>query len=110
MSVAPYEVLITVVRSDDSETLAAAERLYDELRSLGVDTLIDDRVERPGVKFADAELIGIPFRVTVGPRGVESGMFELTVRDGMHKEELALESAAISMKSKLDEALEIISG
>lgn len=110
LSVAPYEVLITVVRSDDSETLAAAERLYDELRSLGVDTLIDDRVERPGVKFADAELIGIPFRVTVGPRGVESGMFELTVRDGMHKEELALESAAISMKSKLDEALEIISG
>ncbi|MGB7860552.1 MAG: proline--tRNA ligase [Acidimicrobiia bacterium] len=89
ISVAPYEVLITVVRADDEKTLGAAASLYDELSSAGIDVLLDDRVERPGVKFADAELIGIPFRITVGPRGVESGTFELTRRRDLSREEIS---------------------
>jgi prolyl-tRNA synthetase len=90
VSVAPYEVLITVVRADDEPTLAAAERLYRELGEMGIEVLLDDREERPGVKFADAELIGIPYRVTVGPRGVEQGVVELTTRVDLSTEELPL--------------------
>ncbi|MGH8913130.1 MAG: proline--tRNA ligase [Acidimicrobiia bacterium] len=90
VSVAPYEVVITVVRADDAPTLTAAEGLYRDLLDAGVEVLLDDREERPGVKFADAELIGIPYRVTVGPRGVEQGSVELTTRRGMGSEELPL--------------------
>ena len=88
VSVAPYEIVITVVRPDDEATMAVANDLYDQRESAGVEVLLDDRAERPGVKFADSELIGIPYRVTVGPRGVESGQLELTVRDGMEKSEV----------------------
>ena len=89
VSVAPYEVVITVVRADDEPTLAAAESLYRELGEMGIEVLLDDRDERPGVKFADAELIGIPYRVTVGPRGVEQGTVELTTRRDLSTEELS---------------------
>jgi prolyl-tRNA synthetase family II len=90
VSVAPYEVVITVIRPDEEMTMAAAEKLYEDLSKSGVDVLLDDRVERPGVKFADAELIGFPYRITVGPRGVTEGMAELTARRGMEKTEVAL--------------------
>ncbi len=90
VSVAPYEVVITVVRPD--ETLDAAEKLYGELAAAGIEVLLDDREERPGVKFADAELIGIPYRVTVGPRGVAEGKVELTARRGLTTEEVALDA------------------
>ena len=91
VSVAPYEVVITVVRADDEATLGAAESLYRELGERGIEVLLDDREERPGVKFADAELIGIPYRVTVGPRGVAEGMVELTTRRGLSTEEVAID-------------------
>jgi prolyl-tRNA synthetase len=94
VSVAPYEVVISVVRADDPATIEAAERLYAELGEAGIEVLLDDREERPGVKFADAELIGIPYRVTVGPRGVADGLAELTTRRGLVTEEASLESLA----------------
>ncbi|MGA7228975.1 MAG: proline--tRNA ligase [Acidimicrobiia bacterium] len=90
VSVAPYEVVVTVVRADDEGTLAAAEKLYHELGDAGVEVLLDDREERPGVKFADAELIGIPYRVTVGPRGVAEGKVELTTRRILETEEVGM--------------------
>jgi prolyl-tRNA synthetase len=68
-----------------------ANRLYDDLMTAGIDALIDDRLERPGVKFADAELIGIPYRVTVGPKGVETGTVELTDRRDMSRDEVDLD-------------------
>ena len=80
VTVAPYEVVVTVVKMDDQTAVAAADRIYEGLLALGVDTIIDDRDERPGVKFADAELIGIPYRVTVGPKGAVSGTAEVTRR------------------------------
>ena len=80
VAVAPYQVVITVLRADDSKTLAIGERLYAELEEAGLEVLLDDRRERPGVKFADAELVGIPFRITVGPRKLASGLVELTAR------------------------------
>ena len=80
MAIAPYEVVLTVVKVDHEESMAVAERLYDDLQSAGVDVLLDDRDVRAGVKFADAELVGIPLRVTIGPRGIENGQLELTTR------------------------------
>ena len=80
MVIAPYEVVLTVVKVDHDESMAVAERLYNDLRTAGVDVLLDDRDGRAGVKFADAELVGIPLRVTIGPRGIENGKLELTTR------------------------------
>ena len=80
VGVAPFHAVVTVLRADNAETLAAAQSLHQALNERGIETLLDDREERPGVKFADAELIGIPYRVTVGPRGLESGTVELTTR------------------------------
>ena len=91
VSIAPYEVVVTVVRPDDVATMAVANQLYDELSTEGVDVLLDDRNERPGVKFADAELIGIPYRITVGPKGVVSGTVEIAARRDMDRDEVALD-------------------
>jgi prolyl-tRNA synthetase len=83
-AVAPYEAVVTVIKMDDGPTVAAADAIYQGLGDAGIDVIIDDRDERPGVKFADAELIGIPYRVTVGPKGLASGMVEITRRrDGV---------------------------
>lgn len=97
VSVAPFEVVITVVRVDDEQTRAVAEDLYNKLEGAGIDVLLDDRVERPGVKFADSELIGIPYRITVGPRGVAEGVVELTERRGLEKENVALGEVATTV-------------
>lgn len=90
VSVAPYEVVVTLLRPDDEGAAGAAEALYDGLIRAGIDVLVDDRAERPGVKFADAELIGIPWRVTIGPRGVASGTAEVTERATMETSEMPL--------------------
>ncbi len=86
VNVAPYEVVLTVLRAESGPTLEAAERIYGELADLGVDVLLDDREERPGVKFKDAELIGIPYRITVGPRGLDEGKVEVLRRGGDSQE------------------------
>ena len=91
MSIAPYEVVLTVVKVDHDESMAVAERLYDELRTAGVDVLLDDRDGRPGVKFADAELVGIPLRVAIGPRGLDNGQLEFTVRSDGEKVDVPID-------------------
>jgi prolyl-tRNA synthetase len=101
VSVAPYEVVLTVLRADDPATMAAAEDLYKNLRNADVEVIIDDRLERPGVKFADAELIGFPFRLTVGPKGVAAGTVELTTRAGLTTEEIALDTVVTSIQALL---------
>ena len=93
VAVAPYAVAITVLRADTAEALEAGERLYEQLRQAGIDTILDDRVERPGVKFADVELIGVPYRVTVGPRGLEKGIVEIQERADGDGEEVAVSDA-----------------
>jgi prolyl-tRNA synthetase len=80
IEIAPYHVVITVVRPDDEDSRDVSTVMYEELISQGVEVLLDDRKERPGVKFTDAELIGIPLRVTVGPRGLENGVVEFVER------------------------------
>lgn len=80
LAVAPFSVVIVVAQSEDAEPAAVGESLYGELSSAGVEVIIDDRAERAGVKFRDAELTGIPLRVTVGKRGLAEGVVEVTKR------------------------------
>jgi prolyl-tRNA synthetase len=93
VSVAPYEVVISVVRADDAATIEAAERLYAGLGESGIEVLLDDREERPGVKFADAELIGVPTIVVVG-RGLAKGVVEVKDRRSGERTEVAVDGAA----------------
>ena len=77
---APFEAVITIVSLKDEASVIAAEALYDELKAKRIDVLLDDRDARAGVKFADAELIGIPYRITIGPRALAEGEVEFTER------------------------------
>lgn len=79
-SVAPYTVVVTVLSPKDEASMGVAESLAATLEAQGVDVLIDDRAERPGFKFKDADLLGFPFRVTVGERGLAKGIVELKRR------------------------------
>jgi prolyl-tRNA synthetase len=92
-SVAPFDAALINLRAGDAECVAAAEALYERLRAAGIETLYDDRDERPGVKFADADLIGLPWQVVVGPRGVKAGVVELKERATGRTEELSPEAA-----------------
>jgi len=86
VNVAPAEVTVLLLSPKDEAVVTAAEAIYSELRAAGVDTLIDDRDERPGVKFRDAELVGIPCRVSVGSRDLADGLVEITSRGTGEKE------------------------
>jgi prolyl-tRNA synthetase len=92
-AIAPFQVVITPVNNADAAQQQAALQIYEECRSRGLDALLDDRDERPGVKFKDAELIGIPFRVTVGKK-LAQGMVELVTRKGKTSEDVLVAEAA----------------
>ena len=77
---APFEVAVIMANQDDAEVTAAAERIYEALRTGGVEAVLDDRDDRAGVKFADADLIGYPVQVTVGKRGLAAGTVDLKLR------------------------------
>ena len=77
---APFDCEVLPVNVKDSETMKAAVALYESLKSSGVDVLLDDRDERAGVKFKDADLIGIPLRVTIGERNLKQGLVEIKER------------------------------
>ena len=90
MSVAPYHVIITLMKPDDEVQMAVAEEVSSKLEAAGVEVILDDRKERPGVKFKDADLIGIPIRITVG-RGAGDGIIEYKMRRDADKVELPVE-------------------
>lgn len=92
MSVAPYHVTITLVSNTDEQQVAVANDIYEKLEAAGVEVLLDDREERPGVKFKDADLLGIPIRITVG-RGVANGVVEYKLRREADKVEKTPEQA-----------------
>jgi prolyl-tRNA synthetase len=92
-AVAPAEVTVVLLSPKDEAARAAAESLYRDLLTRGADALIDDRDERPGVKFRDAELTGIPFRVAVGSRDLADSMVELASRATGEKERVPLDEA-----------------
>ncbi len=92
VSVAPYHVIVTLVKPEDEEQAKVAEHIYAELQKAGIEVLLDDRKERPGVKFKDADLLGIPVRITVGKRAGE-GIVEYKLRRDSEKEELTVEES-----------------
>ena len=92
-SVAPYRLGLINMRADDGSVTSAADELYGRLQEAGVETLYDDRDERGGAKFATMDLIGLPWQLIVGPKGLEKGVVELKRRATGEREELSLESA-----------------
>lgn len=98
--IAPFSVAVVVVANKDEAQMQAAESLYQQLKAQGVDVLLDDRKERPGVKFKDMELIGIPYRITVG-RGINDGIVELNIRGNEEKQEIALNEVVTKLISYL---------
>ena len=91
-AVAPWKVGIVTMRADDEPSVAAAEKLYAALQSAGIEVLYDDRDERGGVKLGSMDLIGLPWQIVVGPRGIASGTVELKDRRTGDKEELSTEA------------------
>jgi prolyl-tRNA synthetase len=108
ISIAPFEVLITCVNQDDEEVAKAADDIYRQLLTKGVDVLLDDRLLRGGVKFKDADLIGIPVRVTVGRRSVAEGNVEMKLRSEAESQNVPVEKATdkvIELVNSLKERL-----
>lgn len=92
MEIAPFEAVITIINVKNEEQVSLAHELYDTLKGIGFDVLLDDRDERPGVKFKDAELIGIPYGITVGKRAGE-GVVEFKIRKTGEKLEYTVAEA-----------------
>ncbi len=105
LSIAPFQVLITVVNPREEDVLAAANDLYRQLDGAGIEVLLDDRDERPGSKFKDADLIGIPLRVTIGSRGLTEGAVELQERASGQRSMLPLAEAAGLLAEQVRAAL-----
>lgn len=91
-AVAPFEVIITVVNTKKEDQVALAEKIYDELKNKRIDVLLDDRKERAGVKFNDRDLIGIPYRITVG-KDASNNIVEYSTRSEMENENISAEDA-----------------
>ncbi len=85
LPLAPFEVLLIALNPNHAEVCEVADRLYDEMAAKGLEVLYDDRKERPGVKFKDADLIGIPVRVVVGKKGLAEGKVEISLRRDREK-------------------------
>jgi prolyl-tRNA synthetase len=93
-AIAPFEVEVVTLGKEGEEARAVADGLYEELRQEGVDVLYDDREASPGEKFADAELLGCPLRLTIGRKSLEAGEVDVQIRRGQEKRSLALEGSA----------------
>lgn len=100
LSIAPYHVIVTIVNVKNEAQVAAGVALYDQLRALGIEVLLDDRNERAGVKFTDADLIGVPLRITVG-KGITDGLVEFSHRKDCEKHELSIQEAINTVKAQL---------
>lgn len=99
-SIAPFEVVVTPVNLGDAAQKQAAFDLYKQLKDMGIDVILDDRDERPGVKFKDADLVGIPWRITIGKKLVQ-GIVEVVERRGKAMSEVQLVEVAAWVQSKL---------
>lgn len=104
LSIAPFEVVMVPVKWNDDASREAAESIYAGLVGEGIEVLLDDRDERAGVKFSDADLIGIPFRLTIGPRGLNNGTVELKARCESEGRELPLDEVVARVAAVVRDA------
>ena len=105
LSVAPYQVYLCPLNLDKSAVLPTAERIYQELQKEGIEVLFDDRDDSPGVKFNDADLLGIPLRLTLSPRTLQSQSVEAKWRTEKEAQLLPLDNLAVRVKKILDETV-----
>lgn len=94
ITIAPWEVHICCLRADQDDTRYVAAKLYDTLQSMGVETVLDDRAISPGVMFSEADLMGLPIRVTVSPRNMKEGVVEISTRDKRFQKKVPVDGAA----------------
>jgi prolyl-tRNA synthetase len=96
-SLAPFDVVVTITNMKQDELRSAGEKLYEELQRAGLDVLLDDRDERAGVKFKDADLIGIPYRITIGKK-IADGLVELFDRSAKKSEDVKIGEVVAALK------------
>jgi prolyl-tRNA synthetase len=103
ITIAPFQVILVPVNIADDAQRAAAERLYADLLAANIEVLYDDRDERAGVKFKDADLIGIPIRVTIGPQKLARSEVEIRRRRTRAVEDVALDAAVSRLREIIEE-------
>lgn len=106
MAIAPWQVHLCAVRPDDERVKSAADKLYEDLQSAGIEVIYDDRNVRAGVMFSDADLLGVPLRVVVSPRNLDEGIYELSSRDKKLSEKLNPVSAVNRLKELINSMIE----
>ena len=100
-TIAPFDVVLTAANMDDSGVRTNAESLYKQLQEMGLDVLFDDREERPGVKFKDADLIGVPYRITLGKKKLAQGLGEIYDRSTKQVHDANLDTLALALRERL---------
>ena len=101
LAIAPYEVVVVPVNIKKEEHMENAEKIYQQLKDLGVEVLLDDRNERAGVKFKDSDLIGIPMRITVG-KDISEGKVEFKLRKSDDKEIISVDEVIDRVKAEFE--------
>ncbi len=104
LSIAPYHAIVTIPNINDAQQVEIAEKLYAQLNQAGIETLLDDRNERAGVKFKDADLIGIPYRIVTG-RAIANGKVEVVERKSRNSQEIAIADVVSTLKQWIDQAM-----
>jgi prolyl-tRNA synthetase len=99
-AIAPFQVVVTPVNNSDAALRSAAQEIYESCLKMDLDAVLDDRDERPGVKFKDADLIGIPYRITVGKK-LAQGQVEISERSTKKSEDVDKDYAAAFVASKI---------
>ncbi|MDJ0678407.1 MAG: proline--tRNA ligase [Xenococcaceae cyanobacterium MO_167.B52] len=104
VAIAPYQAIVIIPNINDQEKAEVGEKIYQELTAMGIETLLDDRKERAGVKFKDSELIGIPYRITVG-RSLAQGKLEVVTRKTKDSQDIPVEEVVSTVKTWVDEEI-----
>lgn len=109
VSVTPYEVSVIPLDPKKEDCAKATDRLVQELLGAGLDVVVDDRDERPGFKFADNDLMGFPYQIVIGKRGLKNGTFELKDRATGEREDISIDEAAAIVAARVREAKQALS-
>ncbi|PLZ54163.1 His/Gly/Thr/Pro-type tRNA ligase C-terminal domain-containing protein, partial [Fischerella thermalis] len=104
VAIAPYHAIVTIPNINDAQQVEIAEQLYTELNQAGIETLLDDRNERAGVKFKDADLIGIPYRIVTG-RAIANGKVEVVERKSRNSQEIHITEVVSTLKGWISQAV-----
>ncbi|MEH2023847.1 proline--tRNA ligase [Nostoc sp.] len=106
VAIAPYHAIVTIPNIKDAQQIEIAQKLYTELNQAGIETLLDDRDERAGVKFKDADLIGIPYRIVTG-RAIANGKVEIVERATRKSQEIVIDEVTTTLKQWITEAIQV---